>query len=290
MSTHSVESPSTTPVIIEESEKVENFEKFLPSSDPSKKLTKQEADELKESEKIWKESFAFIKDYISPSMIKVDAKKLQVGDTFVRTIFTYAYPDVLEGNWLSPLINWDVKFDVSMFIYPVDSARVMKFLRTRLTQLRSQALINREKGLIGDPRLDAQMQDVEELQQSLTRGQEKYFHFSLYITTYAESEDEMKKISNKIDTMLSGRNILTKQALLRAEQGFISTGPFARDEVNVYRNISTRGLSTTFPFSSNSLSQDDGVFYGINTHNKSLIIFDRFRSENANMCVFAKSG
>ncbi|MBB1554397.1 DUF87 domain-containing protein [Candidatus Gracilibacteria bacterium] len=258
--------------------------------DENKKLTKQEAQELRETEKIWRDSFSFIKDHISPSMIKIDAQKLQIGDTIVRTIFTYAYPDVLEGNWLSPLINWDVKFDVSMFVYPVDSARVMKFLRTRLTQLRSQALINREKGLITDPRLEAQMQDVEELQQSLTRGQEKYFHLSLYITTYAENEDEMKKLQNKLDMMLSGRNILTKQAFLRAEQGFIATGPFGKDEVNVYRNISTKGLSTTFPFSSNSLSQDDGVFYGINTHNKSLIIFDRFRSENANMCVFAKSG
>ncbi len=258
--------------------------------DENKKLTKQEAQELRETEKIWRDSFSFIKDHISPSMIKIDSQKLQIGDTIVRTIFTYAYPDVLEGNWLSPLINWDVKFDVSMFVYPVDSARVMKFLRTRLTQLRSQALINREKGLITDPRLEAQMQDVEELQQSLTRGQEKYFHLSLYITTYAENEDEMKKLQNKLDMMLSGRNILTKQAFLRAEQGFIATGPFGKDEVNVYRNISTKGLSTTFPFSSNSLSQDDGVFYGINTHNKSLIIFDRFRSENANMCVFAKSG
>lgn len=125
---------------------------------------------------------------------------------------------------------------------------------------------------------------------SLTRGQEKYFHLALYITTYAETEDEMKRLSNTLDVMLAGRNILTKQSFLRAEQGFVATGPFARDEVNVYRNISTKGLSTTFPFSSNSLSQDDGIFYGINTHNNSLIIFDRFRTENANMCVFAKSG
>ncbi len=258
--------------------------------DGTKKLTKEEAQELKETEKEYKESLAYIKDIIAPPMMRIDATKLQIGDTFVRTIFTYAYPDVLEGNWLSPIINWDVKFDVSMFVYPVDSGRVQKFLRTRLTQLRSQVLLNQEKWLISDPRLEAQMQDVEELQQSLTRGQEKYFHLSLYFTTYAENEEEMKKLNNKLDMMLAGRNILTKQAFLRAEQGFIATGPFGRDEVNVFRNISTRGLSTTFPFTSNSLSQDDGVFYGINTHNKSLIIFDRFHSENANMCVFAKSG
>jgi conjugal transfer ATP-binding protein TraC len=258
--------------------------------DPEKKLTKEEAMELKQTEKEYREALAFIKDMIAPPMMKIDATKLQIWDTYARTIYTYAYPEVLEGNWLSPLINWDVKFDVSMFIYPVDSSRVMRFLRRRLTQLRSQYLINRDKWLIEDPHLNAQMQDVEELQVSLTRGQEKYFHFSLYITTYAESEDDMKRLSNVLDVMLSGRNILTKQALLRTEQGFIATGPFARDEVMVYRNISTKGLSTTFPFSSNSLSQDDGIFYGINTHNNSLIIFDRFKTENANMCVFAKSG
>ncbi len=258
--------------------------------DPDRKLTKAEADELKATEKEYKDALAFVKDMIAPAMMQIDAKKLQIGDTYIRTIFTYAYPDLLEWNWLSPLINWDVKFDISMFIYPIDSSRVNRFLKKRLTQLRSQYAINREKWLITDPHLDAQMQDVEELQVSLTRGQEKYYHFSLYITTYAESEDEMRRLGNTLDVMLSGRNILTKQALLRAEQGFIATGPFARDEVNVYRNISTKGLSTTFPFSSNSLSQDDGIFYGINTHNNSLIIFDRFKTENANMCVFAKSG
>lgn len=192
-------------------------------ADPDKKLTKEEALELKESEREYKEALAYVKDMIAPAMMRIDATKLQIGDTYVRTIFTYAYPDVLEGNWLSPLINWDVKFDVSMFIYPVDSSRVMRFLRKRLTQLRSQYAINREKGLIGDPHLDAQIQDVEELQVSLTRGQEKYFHLSLYITTYAESEDEMKKLSNTLDVMLAGRNILTKQSYLRAEQGFIAT-------------------------------------------------------------------
>ena len=254
------------------------------------KNLQKKALELRETESEYKEALAYVKDMIAPAMMRIDATKLQIGDTYIRTIFTYAYPDVLEGNWLSPLINWDIKFDISMFVYPVDSARVMKFLRKRMTQLRSQLAINRDKWLIGDPHLDAQIQDVDELQQSLTRGQEKYFHLALYITTYAESEEEMKKISNQLDVMLAGRNILTKQAYLRSEQGFIATGPFAKDEVNVFRNISTKGLSTTFPFTSNSLSQDDGIFYGINTHNNSLIIFDRFSSENANMCVFAKSG
>lgn len=258
--------------------------------DPKRKLTKQEERDIRQGEKEYYEALAYIKDAIAPSMMKVDAKQIQIGDTLVRSVFTYAYPDFLEGNWLSPLINWDVKFDMSMFLYPIEGAFVMKFLKKRLTELHSERSINMDKGLISDPALDAQIQDVEELRGSLTRGQERYFHFSIYVTLYAEGEEQLKKLSNTFDNLLSGRNILTKQAFLRSEQAFVATGPFAKDEVGVYRNISTKGLSTTFPFTSASLSQDDGILYGVNTHNNSLIIFDRFRTENANMVVFAKSG
>lgn len=258
--------------------------------DPNRKITREEAEEIRKGEKEYREALAFVKDAIAPSMMRVDATKIQVGEVFVRSFFTYAYPDFLEGNWLSPLINWDVKFDMSMFVYPIESAHIMKYLRRRLTELYSEQSINADKGLINDPALTAQIQDVEELRASLTRGQEKYFHFSIYITIYGDSEEHLKKLSNTFETLLSGRNILTKQAFLRAEQAYVATGPFAKDEVGVYRNISTRGLSTTFPFTSNSLSQDDGILYGINTHNNSLVIFDRFRTENANMAVFAKSG
>ena len=231
-----------------------------------------------------------MRDSIAPAMMKIDASKLQIGNTFIRSVFVYAYPSELEGNWLSPLINWDVKFDMSMFIYPIDSGEVMKYLKRRLGELGSERSINIEKGVVNDPAIDAQIQEVSELRNSLVRGEERYFHFAIYVTVYAESEEQLQKTSNLLETQLSGRNILSKQAFLRSEQGFVSTGPFAKDEVGVYRNIGTTGLSTTFPFTSNSLSQDDGILYGVNTHNNSLIIFDRFKTENANMVVFAKSG
>lgn len=265
----------------------ETSKEIIPES--NKKLTKQEADEIRQWEKEYKEALSFIKDAIAPSMMKIDSTKIQIWDTLARTFFVYAYPDFLEWNWLSPLINWDIKFDLSMFVYPVDSAYIMKYLKKRLTELHSERSINADKWLINDPALEAQIQDVEELRASLTRWQEKYFHLWIYITIYAESEDELKKLWNNLENLLSWRNILTKQAFLRAEQWFIWSGPFAKDELWVFRNISTKGLSTTFPFTSNTLSQDDWILYWINTHNNSLIIFDRFKTENANMVVFAKS-
>jgi hypothetical protein len=101
--------------------------------------------------------------------MKILPNKLQVNNTLARTFFVYAYPTFLEGNWLSPIINWDVKYDMSMFVYPVESADIQKFLKKRLTQLHSERSINAEKGLLNDPAIEAQIQDVEELRHKLTR-------------------------------------------------------------------------------------------------------------------------
>ena len=254
------------------------------------KIDKEEDKKILETEKEYKEALAYVKDAISPAYMKILPNKLQINNTLVKTFFVYAYPTFLEWNWLSPIINWDVKFDMSLFVYPVESADIQKFLKKRLTQLHSERSMSAEKGLISDPVIEAQIQDVEELRHKLTRWEEKYFHFALYITIYAESDEQLDKIWKDIETILAGRNVLQKQSFLRAEQGFISTGPFCKDDLGVYRNISTWGLSTTFPFSSSTLSHDDGILYWINTHNNSLILFDRFKTENANMTVFAKSG
>lgn len=269
---------------------VKHAEKKTAIKTKEKNVDKNEAKKLLETEKEYKEALAYVKDAISPAYMKIWPNKIQVNETLARTFFVYAYPTFLEGNWLSPIINWDVKFDMSLYVYPSDSGEIQKFLKKRLTQLHSERSINAEKGLVNDPAIEAQIQDVEELRHKLTRWEEKYFHLSLYITIYAENDEKLNKVGKDIETILWGRNVLQKQSFLRAEQGFITTGPFCRDELGVYRNMSTGWVSTTFPFSSSTLSHDDGILYGINTHNNSLILFDRFKSENANMCVFAKSG
>ena len=272
------------------------LKKNIQNTDKKKKNVKnvlEDKDENKrilEAEKEYKEALAYVKDIISPAFMQIFPNKIKINNTYLKTFFVYAYPNFLEWNWLSPIINWDVKFDISLFVYPIDSVYIQKYLKKRLTQLNSERSINAEKWLINDPAIDAQIQDVEELRYKLTRWEEKYFHLWIYITIYWETEERLNRVWKDIETILAWRNVLQKQSFLRAEQGFISTWPFAKDELGVFRNMSTWWLSTTFPFSSSTLSHDDGILYWINTHNNSLIIFDRFKSENANMTVFAKSG
>lgn len=231
-----------------------------------------------------------VRDLIAPAAMEIKNDRLIINNRLVRSFFVLTYPQYIETNWLSPLINYDVNLDISMHIYPVESAEIMRVLRRKVAEMESSLRINEEKGAIRDPELDIAYQDAEELRDRLQRGMEKFYHYALYFTVYASTEEELDKITSHLETVLGGQLVYTKQALLQMDQGFNSTLPLALDELDIIRNMTTSSVATTFPFTSVDLTTSKGVLYGINRHNNSLILFDRFELENANMVVFAKSG
>lgn len=253
-------------------------------------LTAKEKKEIQEAEKVYNEGLIKLKDLIAPSSMKVNYNGLQMSGIYTRSFFVYSYPRYINTNWLSPVVNFDATMDISHFVYPIDSAQIMRVLKTKVAQMQASMRINQEKGLVRDPQLETQLEDAETLRTEIQRGQEKFFQYALYFTVYAEDEEKLEKTTKQIEGILGGRLVLTKRADLRAEQAFNSTLPLALDEIEVHRNMNTSPLSSTFPFTSSELTSNNGILYGLNRHNDSLIIFDRFSLENANSVVFAKSG
>jgi conjugal transfer ATP-binding protein TraC len=254
------------------------------------KLNDAEKKRLQEVEKIYNEGVMKLQDLIAPSSMKVMYKGLQLSGVYTRTFFVYSYPRYINTNWLSPVVNFDATMDISHFIYPIDSAEIMRVLKTKVAQMQASMRINQEKGLVRDPQLETQLEDAENLRTEIQRGQEKFFQYGLYFTVYADDEEKLEKTTKQLESILGGRLVLTKGAELRSEQGFNSTLPLCLDEIDVHRNMNTSPLSSTFPFTSSELTGNSGILYGLNRHNDSLIIFDRFSLENANSVVFAKSG
>jgi len=242
------------------------------------------------NEDVYHEGLATLKDLIAPSAMKINPNYIQIGELFCRTIFVMAYPRFLHTNWFSSIINVDFPLDIAMFIHPIETAEIIKNLRKSATQVQSQIDIESESGKIRDPVLETAIKDIEDLRDKLMTGTEKFFRFGLYVTFYANDLAELNKINRSVEAILEAQMVYIKPAVVKMEQGFSSTLPLANDELNVGNNLNTSPLSTTFPFVSSDLSSDEGILYGINRHNNSLILFDRFKMENANMVVFAKSG
>ena len=257
---------------------------------PAQIAAQAEAMEAQEIQRAFEQGTNTLRDLISPSAIEIHADYFRLGNKYGRTMYVYGYPRSLYTGWISPIINIDEVIDVSMYIYPVESAVVMKNLKTKVTQLEASMSLNMEKGRVRDPELEAAISDAEELRDQLQVGAERFFRFGLYVTLWADSLDELKFIQQKIETIFGQQMIFSKVANSQQEQGLNSIMPQCMDQLQIRRNMNTGAISTSFPFTSADLTQDKGILYGINMHNNGLVIFDRFSLENANMVVFAKSG
>jgi len=229
-------------------------------------------------------------DLIAPAAMEVRRNEIVLNDLYARTLYAYNWPSFLYPNWLSSLVNFDARMDICHFIYPSSNKVIMKMLRKKVAEMRSSVRMLEQRGIVRDPTIEAALQDAEELRDLLARGSEKLFQFGMYITLYADDETKLKKLQADVETLLGGRLILTKPAFYQMEHAWISTLPICRDELEVNRNMNTSPIATSFPFSSSDLTDDHGILYGINRHNDSLVIFDRFDLPNANGTIFATSG
>ena len=256
----------------------------------TEKISAQERQEILQAEKVFQEGLASIRDFIAPASMDIDYSEIKLSGVYAKSMFVFTYPRYLDTNWMSPLVNFDATMDVAQFIYPIDSAAIMKVLRRKVAQMQSSIRMDTEKGNVRDPAIETALQDAEQLRTELQRGQEKFFQFAMYITLYAPSKKILDKNWKQIESLLGGKLILTRGTELQSEQALNSTMPLCLDELEVTRNMNTSPLSSTFPFTSSTLTGNDGILYGLNRHNDSLIIFDRFSLENANSVVFAKSG
>lgn len=266
------------------------FNKKAAATDPIDIASLQRAREQKEVDKEFRKGITSLRDFIAPSSIEIESGHFRLGTKYARTFYVYGYPRQVYTGWLSPLINVDEEIDIAMYVYPVETQVVLENLKKKVGQLEAGIQINAEKGKVRDVALEAAISDAEELRDKLQIGEERFFRFGLYFTIYAESMDELNYIEHKVETILGQQLVYSKAATAQMEQGLNSVIPQALDQLQIRRNMSTGALSTSFPFTSSDLTDEDGILYGVNLHNSGLVIFDRFRLENANLVVFAKSG
>jgi len=241
-------------------------------------------------EEIYKSGILDLQDVIAPHALRINSRELDLGEKIARTFFVISYPRFLTTGWFAPIINMDKVIDISIFIHPMDTNEMLRKFQKKVAEVQSQISTREEKGMVRDPMLDTAYSDLEQLRDSLQQAQERIFEVGLYLTIYGNTREEIDKVETEVRSILESRLVYIRPALFQQEQGFRSVLPLATDEINVHTKLNSAPLSSIFPFISFDLTSDRGILYGINRHNSSLILFDRFSLENYNSVTFAKSG
>lgn len=265
---------------------------FFPKKPDPTQVTPEELRQQKELEKVkeFSRGLVTIQDIIAPEAIEVDFTFQKINSTYTRTLFVAGYPRSVPANWLSPLINFPHQVSIAMFMYPTDSTEILNNLKRKITEMEAEIQSDLRAGKISNINTEVKLEDARYIREDLAKGAERFFQFGLYITIQAKDKDELDKVTQAIQSSLGALLIVSKKATLQMDEGFKTTLPMGIDKLLITRNMDTTSLATTFPFTSSELTMESGIMYGINEHNDSLVIFDRFKMENANMVIFAKSG
>lgn len=241
-------------------------------------------------DKIFEEPGIAAADIAAPSSIEVYPSYMRLEERLVKTFFIFSYPRYISTGWFSPVINLDIPMDIALFVHPIDTGLILKQLRKRVTEVQAEIAEHENKGLVRDPQLETAYQDLESLRDKLQTAQERMFRLGVYLTVYADTEQELRDIELALRGLLESRLVYIKPALYQQKEGFISTSPYGLDEIEAHTPMNTGPISSIFPFTSFDLSSNEGVLFGINRHNNSLVLFDRFSLENANEIVFGVAG
>jgi conjugal transfer ATP-binding protein TraC len=262
------------------------FKKKSDEQDQTKNKKEENLEKIKE----FSRGLVTIQDIIAPEAIEVDFTYQKINSTYTRTLFVAGYPRAVPANWLSPLINFPHQINTSMFVFPVDSKEILDNLKRKITEMEAEIQSDLRAGKISNINTEVKLEDARIIREQLAKGAERFFQFGLYVTIKAESLKELNRVTKAVQSTLGSLLIVSKKATLQMGEGFKTTLPMGIDKLGVTRNMDTTSLATTFPFTSSELTMETGIVYGINEHNESLVIFDRFKMENANMVIFAKSG
>ncbi len=229
-------------------------------------------------------------DVVAPSAVAFTPRSLNLSGMHARVLYAVAYPRYLNEGWLEPILSLERELDVAIYIHPIDTADTLKKFQKKVAEVQSQINVKAERGEVRDPQLEAAFRNLEELRDKLQQAEEKLFNVGLYITLYGKDEAELNKAESAVKGMLDSKLVYIKPALFQQEQGIRSILPTATDELLVHSKFNSAPLSSFFPFTSFDLTSDTGILYGINRHNSSLVLFDRFSLTNYNSVTFATSG
>ncbi len=270
-----------------------DLSKLIPKkTKPVSKLENMDTDKNKNLKKAkqFTKGLVSVQDIIAPEAIEVDFTYQKINDTYTRSFFIAGYPPSVPVSWLSPIINFNHQINISMFIYPMDISDVMHNLKRKITEMEAELISDIKSNKLTNIETEIKLNDAKILREELAKGSEKFFQFGLYITILSKTKKDLDKTTKQLESTLRSLLIIPKKTTLQMEEGFKTTIPMGVDKLMITRNMDTTSVATTFPFVSSELTMDDGIMYGINEYNDSLVVFDRFKTENANMLILAKSG
>lgn len=253
-----------------------------------KEAAKKEAERPKQKKLGWGNSD--VMDVLSYAALKEEEDHIVIDGKFRRTLFISGLPRGAENGWLNSLLHFSTDMDLSIHIEQCDDMQAQKKLQKQITALESMRRSKERKNeAIYAKDLDP-LESAEVLHANISRGMSRLFWVSIYVSFVADSLKELNEITELLEADLGKRAFMSRVARAQQIEAFQSVLPRAENVLAQRNDVDTVCTGIMMPFVSSELVHPNGILFGINKVNNSLVVIDRYALPNYNSIMFAQSG
>ena len=218
-------------------------------------------------------------------------KFLLIDNMYVSSFLVVNYNKEMDGGFLDKILSQSVDLTLSMFYEKQNSNEILKKITYQIGNTGADIKSSNENQMDMDV-MTKIYNDSKYIREQMLLEDDDFYYLYIYISIYSNSRKKLEINMRKIEKAASSVGISLLRANFKQEKTFLSTLPIFHNDSLLKkisaRNVLTTGLASTYPFLSNELCDEKGVFLGVNEFNNSLVMIDRFDTEkykNANMIV-----
>ncbi len=222
------------------------------------------------------------KALVAPSEAVFERNAAKLGTRWTKTMWAEEYPDQPANGFLERLFTEPgVETDVAIHVEPRDTRRAQEELKDRVGTLEAEFERKRERRDVDARGVQKDLEDAEEMYDVVRNTPTEVFDVSTYLTVREDTRDALENAASNVRAGLrrAPANIRPVTASRRQDLAARSTSPVANDHLNKKAAMMGGAVGATFPFSSSTLIEEQGVEYGVHAFNGSPVIVDRFGRE-----------
>ena len=235
--------------------------------------------------------------YCCPDYFEFKKDYFMWNDKYARTMFIKDMPASLKDNLLTDIANTNLDVMVSVNIAPVDPYKALKIVNHQLTSMRANKLQAEKKAIQSGYTSDVINEDLkhslieaEELLDDLRSKNQKMFLNNVIIMVTAKDFDELENNTETIEAVVRKHICSVSTLNFQQEKGLQSVLPLGNCTLNIRRTLTTESTAVFLPFSAKEITQQNGMYYGLNALSNNMIIFNRLMLKNPNGFILGSPG
>lgn len=219
-------------------------------------------------------------DQVAPTVYEEHSDCVRVGDVWMRGYYVADLPAGINldaERFLRPGADtW-----VSFYVRPLPP-EVAATLHRRRTELAGTEIFDAKRGSLGSYGRQAQLAAVDQALQEIEIGGRPIYHFSLYMTVVAASQELLDEVCQHVEDYMTALRVAFHRARWMQPTLEYSLLPAGTDRIQMVRNMTAAALGPLFPFTRRVYYEPEGFPYGMHAVNGTWVILDPFAPGMAN--------